>query len=87
MINQPVSALPSTPILHQKEKRKRSRRESVSCRLTAVKTPRLKSGNSSTKKLQNRVQRETVELELICKLDTIKLGLNKDWEWMGHYKN
>ncbi|XP_053882120.1 uncharacterized protein LOC128836129 [Malaclemys terrapin pileata] len=37
------------------------------------------------KNFKNRLQRKTAELELICKLDTIKLCLNKDWEWMGHY--
>ncbi|EMP39809.1 Vasoactive intestinal polypeptide receptor [Chelonia mydas] len=36
--NRPLSALPSTPVLHQNEKRKRGRRESVSCRVTAVST-------------------------------------------------
>ncbi|CAM4611927.1 unnamed protein product [Lepidochelys olivacea] len=28
----------------------------------------------------------TLYRKLICKLDTINLGLNKDWEWMGHYR-
>ncbi|XP_074974844.1 endothelin-3 isoform X1 [Caretta caretta] len=37
------------------------------------------------KNFKKRLQRETAELELICKLDTIKLGLNKEWEWVGHY--
>ncbi|XP_074792641.1 uncharacterized protein LOC141975875 [Natator depressus] len=32
-----------------------------------------------------RLQRETVELVFICKLDTINLGLNRDWEWLSHY--
>ncbi|EMP37202.1 hypothetical protein UY3_05733 [Chelonia mydas] len=40
VINQLLSALPSTPELHQNEAYKRSRWESVSCRLTSVKTPR-----------------------------------------------
>ncbi|EMP24497.1 Dynein heavy chain 8, axonemal [Chelonia mydas] len=39
-INRPLSALPLTPVLHQNEERKWSQQESVSCRLTAVKTPR-----------------------------------------------
>ncbi|XP_048698400.2 uncharacterized protein LOC125633326 [Caretta caretta] len=37
------------------------------------------------KDFRNRLQRETAELELICKLDTINLGLNRDWEWLSHY--
>ncbi|XP_074824854.1 BTB/POZ domain-containing protein KCTD15 isoform X2 [Natator depressus] len=40
-INRPPSTLPWTPVLHQGERRRRSRRESVSHRLTAVKTPRI----------------------------------------------
>ncbi|XP_053886742.1 uncharacterized protein LOC128838514 [Malaclemys terrapin pileata] len=39
------------------------------------------------KNFKNRLQRETPELELICKLDTINSGLNKDWEWLSHYKH
>ncbi|XP_065414590.1 uncharacterized protein LOC135973774 [Chrysemys picta bellii] len=39
------------------------------------------------KNFKNRLQRETAELELICKLDTINSGLNKDWEWLSHYKH
>ncbi|XP_065412494.1 uncharacterized protein LOC122174794 [Chrysemys picta bellii] len=39
------------------------------------------------KNFKNRLQRETAELELICKLDTINKGLNKDWEWLSHYKH
>ncbi|CAM5170374.1 unnamed protein product, partial [Eretmochelys imbricata] len=37
------------------------------------------------KNFKTRLQRETVELEFICKLDTINLGLNRDWEWLSHY--
>ncbi|CAM4645092.1 unnamed protein product, partial [Caretta caretta] len=37
------------------------------------------------KNFKSRLQRETVELEFICKLDTINLGLNRDWEWLSHY--
>ncbi|XP_073212655.1 uncharacterized protein [Lepidochelys kempii] len=36
------------------------------------------------KDFKNRL-RETAELELICKLDTINSGLKRDWEWMSHY--
>ncbi|EMP41546.1 hypothetical protein UY3_01206 [Chelonia mydas] len=39
-INRQLSSLPSTPVLHQNKKRKWNRRESISCRLTAVKKPR-----------------------------------------------
>ncbi|XP_065441954.1 uncharacterized protein LOC122172662 isoform X1 [Chrysemys picta bellii] len=39
------------------------------------------------KNFKNRLQRETAKLELICKLDTINSGLNKDWEWLSHYKH
>lgn len=38
------------------------------------------------KRFKTRLQPETVELEFICKLDTIKIGLNRDWEWLAHYK-
>ncbi|CAM4615229.1 unnamed protein product [Caretta caretta] len=37
------------------------------------------------KNFKSRLQRETAELEFICKLDTINLGLNRDWEWLSHY--
>ncbi|EMP38999.1 Leucine-rich repeat-containing protein 49 [Chelonia mydas] len=37
------------------------------------------------KNFKTRVQRETADLEFICKLDTINLGLNRDWEWLSHY--
>ncbi|XP_053884602.1 uncharacterized protein LOC128837434 [Malaclemys terrapin pileata] len=38
------------------------------------------------KTFKNSLQCETAELELICKLDTIRLSLNKDWEWLSYYK-
>ncbi|XP_073199614.1 dymeclin isoform X3 [Lepidochelys kempii] len=37
------------------------------------------------KNFKSRLQRETAELEFICKLDTINLGLNRDLEWLSHY--
>ncbi|EMP39781.1 hypothetical protein UY3_02972 [Chelonia mydas] len=37
------------------------------------------------KNFKTRLQQETAELEFICKLDTINLGLNRDREWLSHY--
>ncbi|CAM4539123.1 unnamed protein product [Lepidochelys kempii] len=37
------------------------------------------------KNFKSRLQRETAELEFICKLDTINLGLNRDWVWLSQY--
>ncbi|EMP30441.1 hypothetical protein UY3_12442 [Chelonia mydas] len=37
------------------------------------------------KNFKTRLQRETVELEFICKLDTINLGLNRDLGGVNHY--
>ncbi|CAM5142296.1 unnamed protein product [Natator depressus] len=39
------------------------------------------------KTFRNRLQRETAELKFICKFNTINLGLNRDWEWLAHYKS
>ncbi|XP_053899092.1 uncharacterized protein LOC128844939 isoform X2 [Malaclemys terrapin pileata] len=39
------------------------------------------------KNFKNRLQRETAEVQFICKLNTINLGLNRDWEWLAHYKS
>ncbi|CAM4539466.1 unnamed protein product [Lepidochelys kempii] len=48
--------------------------------ITDMKVAILKQEN-----FKSRLQRETAELEFICKLDTINLGLNRDWEWLSHY--
>ncbi|XP_065436529.1 zinc finger protein 577-like [Chrysemys picta bellii] len=39
------------------------------------------------KNFRNRLQRETAELKFICKFNTINLGLNRDWEWLAHYRS
>ncbi|XP_054831443.1 natural killer cells antigen CD94-like [Eublepharis macularius] len=37
------------------------------------------------KPFKNKVQREAAELEFICKFDSVKMGLNRDYEWLSHY--
>ncbi|XP_065445349.1 uncharacterized protein LOC135982467 isoform X2 [Chrysemys picta bellii] len=39
------------------------------------------------KNFRNRLQRETAELKFICKFNIINLGLNRDWEWLAHYRS
>ncbi|XP_050781640.1 uncharacterized protein LOC127035616 [Gopherus flavomarginatus] len=38
------------------------------------------------KNFRTRHQRETAELQFICKFDTISSGLNKDCEWLANYR-
>uniref|UniRef100_A0A452ID09 Uncharacterized protein n=1 Tax=Gopherus agassizii TaxID=38772 RepID=A0A452ID09_9SAUR len=38
------------------------------------------------KNFRTRLQRETAELQFICKFDTISSGLNKDCEWLANYR-
>ena len=38
------------------------------------------------KPFKNKIQREAAELEFICKFDSVRLGLNRDYEWLSHYQ-
>ncbi|EMP35742.1 hypothetical protein UY3_06979 [Chelonia mydas] len=68
-INQLPSTLPSTPILHQGERRRRSRRERVSRRLTVVKTPRHYTEHSFTEAYLSRTSKNT--WHLFCDIATV----------------